>query len=902
MTEPRKTDEVLEQVRAEQQLDRRGKLKIFFGYAAGVGKTYSMLEAARAQHKLGVNLLVGYVEPHGRPETEALLADLPALPTRQVEHRGVTLQEFDLEAVLARHPALILVDELAHTNAPTLRHAKRWQDVEDLIAAGIDVYTTLNVQHLESLNDIITQITGVVVRETLPDAVFERADEVELVDLPPDDLLVRLREGKIYIAAQAERAMDNFFRRANLIALRELALRLTADRVHVQVQTARRERAADLPWATHETLLVCFGSSPSSAKIIRAAKRMASGLQAPWIAAHIETSRDSWMSRASRLQLLRNHRLAEQLGAETITLSGDNVADEVINYARSRNVTKILVGKPHRSRWIDLLRGSLVAALLRRSGDIDVYVTRGSEEVETARIETSPRPSIRWHDYGSMAAIILACTGLAAFLQWRGLREINTAMVYFLGLVLVAARYGRGPGVAASVLSILLFDFFLVDPRFSFAVSDTQYLLTFAVMLLVALVISTLTSRFRIQAESSRHRERNTEALYQLTRELAGRMSTRELVATAEKLVQNLYGGRVAILLPDEKGLLKPPASPDGAFAAGENERAVAQWTLEHRKPAGSGTDTLPHAAALYLPLVGAQQTVGVIGLANPRTEDGGPLPPDRRQLLEALVQQAALAVERHLLAEQAEKVLMQIETERLRGSLLSSVSHDLRTPLAVIAGASSTLLEKNRPKDLETQRDLLYSIYDEAERMTRLVENVLHITRLESGAMVLSKQAQPLEEVLSSVLVHMEKTLQGRPLNMQFVDTLPLVQFDGIMIEQVLANLLDNAVKYTPAGSPIDIIMGIEDNEAVIEVADRGPGLKSGEEQLIFEKFVRGSAGGSEARRGAGLGLAICRAIIQAHGGRIWAANRPGGGARFLFTLPVGEAPQDEATEPAVM
>jgi two-component system sensor histidine kinase KdpD len=399
-----------------------------------------------------------------------------------------------------------------------------------------------------------------------------------------------------------------------------------------------------------------------------------------------------------------------------------------------------------------------------------------------------------------------------------------------------------------------------------------------------------LTSRFRIQAESSRNRERNTEALYQLTRELAGRMSSRELVATAERLIQNLYGGRVAILLPDKKGLLQPPASPDGAFAATENERAVAQWTLEHRNPAGSGTDTLPHAAALYLPLVGSQQTVGVLGLANPRTDDGGPLPPDRRQLLEALVQQAALAVERHVLAEQAEKILMQIETERLRGSLLSSVSHDLRTPLAVIAGASSTLLEKNRPKDLEAQRDLLYSIYDEAERMTRLVDNVLHITRLESGAMVLSKQAQPLEEVLSSVLIHMEKTLQDRPLNMQFADTLPMVQFDGIMIEQVLANLLDNAVKYTPAGSPIDIIVGIEDKEAVIEIADRGPGLKHGEEQLIFKKFVRGSAGGSEARRGAGLGLAICRAIIQAHGGRIWAANRPDGGARFLFTLPVGE------------
>jgi two-component system sensor histidine kinase KdpD len=891
-------DEVIASLRAQTPPSGRGRLKVFFGYAAGVGKTYDMLLAARARQKAGVDVVVGYVEPHGRPETQALLEGLEVLPPRTVEYRGVSLREFDPDAALRRKPALILVDELAHTNAPGSRHTKRWQDVDDLLAADIDVYTTLNVQHLETLNDAIAQITGVVVRETVPDAVFERADEVEIIDLPPDELLQRFAAGKVYVPAQAERAMQNFFQKANLIALRELALRRTADRVHAEVQTAKPGREFRRPWAAEERLLVCVSPSPTSARVIRTARRIAAALQAECIAAFVETPASESMTEAARQHLMRHMHLAEQLGAETVVLSGQNVAEELVRYAQSRNVTRIVVGKAGPSRWIELFRGSLVRDLVRLSGDIELHVIRGREEPQEEAAAVPPPRRTLWANYAWTAAVMALSLGVAKLASLAHLAEANIVMMFLLGVLFVAVRYGHGPSVVASVLAVLLFDFFLVPPHYSFAVSDVQYLLTFAVMLAAALVISTLTSRVRRHAQEALRRELRTESLYRLARQLASTLGRYQLVVTAQRELNELFGGDVGIFLPDQGGTLQlaPGIGLEDTVAESDADRAVARWVFDHGKLAGAGTDTLPSAKSLYLPLTGPEGPVGVLAIRlQERTERL--LTPDQRPLLEACAGQLALALQRSALSDQAQRILVQVEAERVRSSLLSSVSHDLRTPLAVIAGSASSLLESGDAQTPETRRELLQTISDETSRMAILVDNVLRMTQLQSGAVVPQKQWQPLEEVVGSALARMSKSLADRPVTTRIPPDLPLLNFDGVLVEQVLLNLLDNAAKYTPGGTPVTISASLQQDRAVIEVADSGPGLAPGEERHIFDKFVRGAAGAAYQRRGAGLGLAICRAIAEIHGGRIWAENRSGGGARFLFTIPIeGQPPTIDA------
>jgi two-component system sensor histidine kinase KdpD len=894
MPEPQTNlDQVVASLRAEAPPSGRGRLKVFFGYAAGVGKTHDMLLAARAQQKAGVGVVVGYVEPHGRPETEALLEGLEVLPPRAVEYRGVTLREFDLDGALKRKPALVLVDELAHTNASGSRHTKRWQDVDELLVAGIDVYTTLNVQHLETLNDAIAQITGVVVRETVPDAVFERADEVEIIDLPPDELLQRFAAGKVYVPAQAQQAMQNFFQKANLIALRELALRRTADRVHAQVQTTGRGRQGRRPWAAEERMLVCVSPSPTSARVIRTARRMVAVLQAEWIAAFVETPATEGMSEAHRQNLMRHMRLAEQLGAETVTLSGQNAAEELVKYARSRSVTRIVVGKAARSRWVELFTGSLVHDLVRLSGDVELHIVRGREEPEEETGAAGPPRRTPWGNYARMAVVMALCLALAELMSLAHLAEANLVTVFLLGVVLVAVRYGRGPGVAASMVAVLLYDFFLVPPYYSFAVSDVQYLMTFGVMLVVALITSTLTARVRQHAEDARQRERRTEALYRLTRQLAAMSGRYQLVVTAQRELSELLGGDVGLFLPGQNGTLHlaPGIGLEDSVAETDADRAVARWVFDHGKMAGAGTDTLPSAKALYLPLVGPEGPVGVLGVRLPQGTERLRTP-DQRQLLEACAGQIGLALQRTALTEQAQRVLVQVEAERVRSSLLSSVSHDLRTPLAVIAGSASSLLESGDAQTAETRRELLQTICDETGRMSRLIENVLRMTQLQSGAITPKKQWQPLEEVVGSALGHVGRVLADHPVTTRMPSNLPLLHFDGVLIEQVLMNLLDNAAKYAPPAAPIQVLASVEGKHAVIEVADSGPGLAPGEETHIFDKFVRGAAGASGGRRGAGLGLAICRAIVEIHGGRIWAENRPGGGARFMFTIPIEGPP----------
>lgn len=875
-------DALLARVQAEEARARRGKLKIFFGAAPGVGKTYAMLEAGRKVAKEGAHVLVGYVEPHVRPETQALVLGLDLLPRREIAYRGAKLVEFDLEAALAARPRLILVDELAHTNAPGMTHTKRWQDVEQLLDAGIDVYTTMNVQHLESLNDVVAQITTVRVRETIPDAVFERADEVELVDIAPDDLLERLREGRVYLPEQAQRAIESFFRKGNLIALRELALRTTAERVNAQMQDWRLEHAVERTWPTSERLLVCVGPSPLSARLVRTARRMAASLRVRWYAAHVEITTVSPPSDDDRQRLAQNLHLAEQLGAEVVTLNGQNFADEVFRFSHQHNVTRIVVGKPHYPRWREWLRGSYVYELIRRSGDIDVYVISGDRATgQPPARHAEPRPARLWPYAWSIVLVALATA--IGFLMHQRLAPLNIIMVYLAALVVVSLQCGRGPSALAAVLSVAAFDFCFVPPQWTFAIRDTEYLITFVVMLATGLTISELVARVGLQAEAARQRERRTGALYELSRELAA-LPTREAIAQAAgRQIADATDSRAVVLLL-EHGALAVVELAD-SYQPDEQGRGVAQWVYEHRARAGRGTDTLPGAEALYVPLTVAEEIVGVLGVC-PNAVDRR-YEPETLRLLEAFAGQLAVAIERADLARDAERIRLQMETERLRNSLLSAISHDLRTPLATITGASSLLMEQPATLDPAGARELAESIFDESERLNRLVGNLLDMTRLEAGVIRVRQELQPLEEVVGVVLERLERQLREHPVSTSLPADLPPVSIDGILIQQVLTNLLDNAVKYSPPDTPLELSATAGDGVLTVSVADRGPGLKPGDEQRVFEKYFR--AGGNEG--GAGLGLPICRGIVELHGGRIWAENRDGGGATFRFTLPLAEA-----------
>jgi two-component system sensor histidine kinase KdpD len=883
-------DALLAKVQEEEARRERGKLRIYFGAAPGVGKTYSMLEAARKAAKEGADVLVGYIEPHVRPETQALVLGLDVLARREIAYRGTKLVDFDLEAALARKPQLILVDELAHTNAPGLTHAKRWQDVLELLEAGIDVYTTLNVQHLESVNDIVARITGVTVRETVPDSVFERADEVELVDLAPDDLIDRLREGKVYVPQQAQRAVQNFFQKGNLIALRELALRKVAERVDAQMASYRREHKIEGTWAVSERLLVCVGPSPMSPRLVRATRRLATGLRAPWIAAHVESLSAPQLSQADQDRLNRTLVLASQLGGETVTLSGANAAEEIVRYARDHNVTRIIVGKSLKPRWKELLRGSLVYELTRRSGDIDVYVTSGDIEEGQEPPPAAERPPEALAAYAYTVAIIAMCTAVG-WLMFRRFAPANIVMVYLVGIVAVSLRYGRGPSILGSVLGVAAFDFCFVPPYFNFAVSDTEYLFTFAVMLATGLIISTLTLRVKAHAEAARQRERRTAALYAMSRELAALQTPQAILQAARQHLEGSIGAQANFWLPDENGRLT--VLPDGEFV--ERKEGVAQWVFEHGKIAGFGTQTLPGADALYLPLVGTRGAVGVLGV---QRRPGDTLrAPEQLSLLETLAGLIALALERAELAEQAEQGRIQIETERLRNSLLSTVSHDLRTPLASIAGASSTLVERDDSLSRAARRELAESIFDETERLNRLVANLLDTTRLEGGAMTIKKEWQPLEEIVGVVLNRLTRPLRDYRVVTNLPPDLPLLPFDDVLIQQVLINLLENAIKFSQSGSTIELSVEAAPGIVTVTVADEGPGFPPQALVRVFDKFYRIDR--QTGRAGTGLGLSICRGIVELHGGRIWAKNRPGGGAEIHFTLPiVGEPPLMPAGE----
>jgi two-component system sensor histidine kinase KdpD len=874
-------DALLTAIERDEASQKRGKLKIFFGMCAGVGKTYAMLEAAQRKRKEGIDVAIGVIETHKRQETAALVGGLESLPLRDIDYKGVTLKELDIDGALKRSPALILVDELAHTNAPGSRNLKRWQDVEELLQAGIDVYTTLNTQHLESMNDTVARITGIIVRETLPDAIFDEADDVELVDLPVAELLQRLKVGKVYMPEQAGRASENFFQEGNLMALREIALRKTAQRVDFQMNQYRTLHAVKGVWQAGERLLVCVGPGPFSARLIRRTKQMAGELKAPWMAVYVETPQKA-MSEAKREAVENQIRFAQSLGAETAVLQGLKPGEEILKCAREKNVTKIVVGKTRQPRWKDFLFGSLVDELVRGSGDIDVYSISGEKGEQSPKWKPESRRS-PWSQYVAPLLLVAGWTVLAKWFLPR-VEIINIAMVYLLLNVALAVRYGQGPSIAAAVSSVACFDFFFVPPYFTFVVSDARYWVTFLVMLSVTVLTSRLTIQLRRSAEAASARERYTSNLYALSREMLKSRNTREISAAVARHLSEVAHGDAIILLGSEPELMFLEASSNPEWHFDPTDRAVAEWVCKNGKLAGLGTQTLPSAKAVFFPLVASRGVIGVVGI---RPQEGSTTLEETtgQHFVENVIGQGALAIERAMLAEEAQTAEIDAEREGLMSSLLSSVSHDLRTPLTSIAGAAGTLLAQDKKLSEDDRRRLLESIESESARLNRLVENILQITKIESGNVAVRKEKHSLEEIVGSALNRVDAQIRGRKITIDLPDDLPLVPMDGLLIEQVLINLLENASRYTPSDSPIGVRAFRNGTKAVVEVFDRGPGVPSQERTRIFEKFYRS---GRKDVWGSGLGLAICQGILKVHDGEVGMKDRDGGGSIFYFTLPL--------------
>ncbi len=887
-------DQLLERVKTEEARAQRGRLRIFFGASAGVGKTYAMLEAARSARASGTDVLVGYVEPHGRIETERLLEGLPRLPTLPVSYRGIVRQEFDLDAALARAPGILLVDELAHSNivggTPPPRHPKRWQDVEELLAAGINVWTTVNVQHLESLNDLVYQTTGIRQRETLPDHVFDEADDIELIDLPPDDLIARLHAGKVYVHDQASAAVERFFRKQNLLALREIALRRVADRV----EAASRALPVDRTQArrARDRVLVAVGPDEQAEQLVRAGRRMADALDAQWTVVYVETP---WLlklpefERNRRIDVLR---LAESLGGETVTLDGPSAAATIAGYAQMRHATRVIVGAPKRRGWRAWLRPSTATELVRRARGFDVILIAASDRVRPPRAPPgagglNTPPAVRWDRYTYAGAITLLCTALA-FLMYPHFELSNLVMIYLLGVTVAGLRLGRGPSAVTAVLNVAAFDFFFVPPRYSFAVSDVQYLVTFAAMLTIALVIASLTASVRQQTRVAGARERRTALLYAMSRELAVTRGISAMAHVAVRHIAEVFQCQAVVLLPDAHARLQYPheAALESSFRRAD--LAVAQWVADHARRAGLGSDTLPAAPGLYVPLGDERRTVGVLAVLpqNPRRV----LLPEQSHLLETFAGQIALAIERARLAEMAEQSSVAAERETLRNTLLASISHDLRTPLAVMAGAGSALAQHGATLDEAQRLALARSIETKAREMSELVSNVLDLVRFESGQVALRRDWQTLDDLVGSALSSSRERLAPRTVAVQVSPDLPPVWVDATLIVQVLINLFDNIAKYTPPQTRVTVsaLIAAEADRVQVVVDDDGPGFPPGDPARLFAKFQRGAEEGTVA--GVGLGLAICEAIVHAHGGEIRAQRRDGGGARLTFTLPTVE------------
>ncbi len=876
----------------------RGKLKIFLGAAPGVGKTFEMLEAAQAKRREGVDVAIGIVETHGRRETEALIVGLAAVPRRRVDYKGRALDEMDLDAILARRPKLVLVDELAHSNAPGSRHPKRYLDVEELLAAGIDVYTTLNIQHVESLNDVVAQITRIRVRETVPDSILDRADDIEVVDLAPEDLIQRLKDGKVYLPQQAERAVRHYFQPGNLTALRELALRRTAQRVDQQMRSYMRAHAISGPWAAGERVLVCVSEDPACAGLIRYTKRLADRLDAPWTALYVETARYHRLDERERDRIADCLRLAEKLGGAAITVPGARIVEEVAGYAEANNITHIVIGKSERSRWFEIVHGSIVHDLVRRSGNISVHVIAGTadEAVPPKTVQTQAVPaSLDPLAYIATIGIVGVALGIALFLQ-QFLNVANIALVFLTAVLVSAIRFGLFPSLFACLVSVLAYNFFFLPPIYTFTIADPENVVALFFFLVVAVIASNLAGRTRNQVLTARSRARTTEALFAFSRKLAGIGTLDDLLWVTVSQIALMLKLRVVLLLPEGDGLAVRAGYPP-EDQLDEADLAAARWSWAHNRAAGRGADTLPGARWLFLPFRTGRGAVGVLGIE--RDEPGPLLTPDGRRLLDALADQAALAIERITLAEAIDRARVMAETERLRAALLTSISHDLRTPLATIIGSLTSLRSYGASYDDKTRDEFMATIQAEAERLNRFIGNLLDMTRLEAGAIDLKPELADLAEIVGTALQRTAKLLAAHRVVIEIDPDMPMLRTDYLLLEQALFNLLDNAAKYAPAGSRV-LIRGRRDGGSVlVEIVDEGPGIPAQELERIFDKFYRVQAQDRQ-RAGTGLGLPICRGFVEALGGTISAGNRrDGSGAVFAIRLPTASAeavPEDAA------
>lgn len=880
-------DEILEKINKE----RKGKLTVFLGAAAGVGKTYTMLKAAHERLHEGIDIVIGWVETHGREETQKMVVGLPIVEPTTIEYRGKKLKEMNLDAIISRKPDVVLVDELAHTNIHGSRHVRRFQDVEELLEAGINVYTTLNIQHIESINDVVAQITGVIVRETVPDYVVEQADTVQLIDISSDDLIKRLKEGKVYVPGQAERALKKFFRPGNINALRELSLRFTAQRVDKDLIEYMREHNIEGPWPAAGRVMVCVSASPFSAQLIRAARRLSSGLHAELLAVHIEASKQRFpIGDKERDRIVKNMRLAEDLGAKTLTVVGENLTDEILDIARSHNITAIVVGKPRHSRFWEFISGSVVDKIIRESGGINVYVIQGVAEYEEAPIVNTMKPAKHtpFSNYYTGLAMVVMTTVINWFLSSQ-LELVNIALLYLIPVLLSAVWWGRWPSYFTAVSSVLAYDFLFVPPTLTFSVADIRYLWGFIIFLAVSFIIGGRTENLRLEAYAARQREKSTRAVYEFSKEIAGVIDISTIARSLARKAGETIERKVVVLLPSEQKRLtvysthEPQLGADFSLdnAITDSEYAIAAWVYENGQAAGRSTDTLPGGKFLYVPLITQGNVLGVMGIYIADQI----LTPNERRLIDSWASLAAVAMERVRLVEQARNADLLIESDRLRNALFNSISHELRTPLATITGSVSTLLEAGDLYNKDEQKELLENMKDGAVRMERLIGNLLDTARLESGMMQLKTDWCDIEDVIGTALRRIEDNLKAYDVEVNLGPNLPLLRGDFVLLEQVLVNLIDNAMKHSPKHSKITIVGQSQDGLLIVSVHDKGYGIPADDLERVFDKFYRVQQ--PKQVSGTGLGLSICKGIIEAHKGRIWAENIVDGGAMISFEIP---------------
>jgi two-component system sensor histidine kinase KdpD len=883
---------------AEAARETRGRFKLFIGAAPGVGKTYEMLSVGKAKLAEGIDTVIGVVETHGRVETAALADAFEIVPRRKLDYKGRETDEMDLDAILKRHPNLVLVDELAHTNAEGSRHPKRYLDVQELLAAGIDVYSTMNVQHLESLNDVVAKITRIRVRETVPDNILELADEIEVVDLTPEALVERLNEGKVYVRDQAQRALKHYFSIGNLTALRELALRATAQRVDNQMLQYMQSHAIEGPWGASDRVLTCISEDPRSVELLRYTRRMADRLKAKWTALYIEGPRHSTLNEEKRDAIAETLRMAERLGGEAITIPGERIADDVLTYAKANNFTHIVIGKSLRSRWFEMVNGSVVHELVRRSETISVHVIAGEAVRVGARgraLQTqSSATAVHPGAYFASIAMVGAAVGVSYLID-RLVSLPNLSLVFLTAVLFSALRYGLWPSIMASLLSVAAYNFFFLPPLYTFTIADPANVFALVFFLIAALVVSNLTAQKQRQTQSMAARAKTTAELYAFSRKIAGTGSLENLMWLVTYQIAAMLGCDVVVLLPGPTGLeIHAGYPPEDTLDAAD--MAAAEWSWTHNHAAGKGSDTLPGGKRLFLPIQTQRGAVGVVGIIR---EKPALLSPDERRLLDALLDQAAVAIERVRLAEDVDQVRLQAETERLRNALLTSVSHDLRTPLATIIGALSGLKSFGETYDSATRADLIASAQDEAERLNRFVGNLLDMTRLESGGVTVKLEPIDAGDAIGVALNRARPLLLRHTTEVELAADMPMAMADFVLLEQVAFNLIDNAAKYTPMDTTIRVVGWADDDWSVIEVIDEGEGIPPQSLEAIFNKFTRLQAGDS-TRAGTGLGLPICRGFITAMGGSIVAGNRQDrSGAIFTIRL-AKAAPVSESVEKA--